>query len=289
MKWTLAVGLVLCLTGCSKISSLINQGKQAADAAKQAQQAAKQFSQAKSTDDVTKIMRDQMAAAQAREQAETPQPAAETPDVDVQRKDKSSPEIRSFIPRYVITGQTTQLTMVGQDFRLHDQITAEGICHIKDVKINSSKQVQMTMSVDDVMDGKCKIVVSAPPNRYENEVQVQLNPEASQRKMAQMQQQMNDANAHVKQVVGKSWGVKLPSGKSDTWTKSEDGMMGITEFKDSSGKKFSIMIGQGDAATVMMDSCMLNGKIEGNKLVNGQSVLPGCPVGTGAWSATINQ
>jgi len=289
MKWTIAVGLVLCLTGCSKISSLMNQGKQAADAAKQAQQAAKQISQVKTTDDVQKFMRDQQAAAQAREQAEIPQPAADTPDVDVQRKDKSSPEIRSFIPRYVITGQTTQLTMLGQDFRSSDQITAEGICHIKDVKINSSKQVQMTISVDDVDDGKCKLVVSAPPNRYENTLDVQLNPAGAQRQVAKLQQQMNDANAHVAQLIGKRWDVKLPSGKSDTWTKTEAGQMGITEFKDSSGKKFAIMIGQGDTATIMMDSCMLNGKIEGNKLVNGQSVLPGCPAGTGAWSATINQ
>ena len=289
MKWTIAVGLALCLTGCSKISSVINQGKQAADAAKQAQQAAKQISQIKTTDDASKFLRDQQAAAQAREQAEVPQPAADSADVDVQRKDKSSPEIRSFIPRFVITGQTTQLTMVGQDFRAGDQITAEGICHINNVKINSSKQVQMTVSVDDAAEGKCKLVVSAPPNRYESNLDVQLNPAAAQRQLAKMQQQMNDANAHVAQIVGKSWDVKLPSGKSDKWTKSEDGQMGITEFKDSSGKKFSIMVGQGDAATVMMDSCMLNGKIEGNKVVNGQSVLPGCPVGTGAWSATINQ
>jgi Sec-independent protein translocase protein TatA len=289
MKWTIAVGLVLCLTGCSKISSVINQGKQAADAAKQAQQAAKQISQVKTTDDVQKFMRDQQAAEQAREQAEVPQPAAESADVDVQRKDKSSPEIRGFVPHFVITGQTTQLTMTGHDFRSNDQITAEGICHIKDVKINSSKQVQMTISVDDVDEGKCKLIVSAPPNRYENNVDVQLNPVGAQRQLAKMQQQMNDANAHIAQVIGKTWDVKLPSGKSDTWTKTEAGMMGITEFKDAGGKKFSIMVGKDDAVTIMMDSCMLNGKIDGNKLVNGQSVLPGCPAGTGAWSATINR
>lgn len=289
MKGTVVVCLVLLLTGCSKISSFMSQGKQAAEAAKQAQEAAKQMSQVKTSDDVSKIMRDQVAAQQAREQASQPQPPADAPDTDVQRKDKSSPEINGFIPRFVITGQTAQVTMTGRDFRQLDQITAEGICHLKDVKINSSRQVQMTLSVDDVLDGKCKIVVSAPPNRYESNVDVQLNPDAQQKRMAQMQQQMADTNAHVAQVVGKTWEVKLPSGKSDTWTKSEDGMMGITEFKDSSGNKFSIMLGKDDAATVMYESCMMSGKIEGNKLVNGQSQLPGCKLGTGAWSATINR
>ena len=291
MKGTvvLALGFGLVLTGCSRISSAINQGKQAAEAAKQAQQAAKQISQVKSTDDAMKFVRDQQAAQQAREQASQPQPPADSPDVDVQRKDKSSPEINGFIPRFVITGQTTQLTMTGHDFRTIDKIEADGICHIKDVKINSSKQVQMTVSVDDVLEGKCTVKISAPPNQYQSNLDVQLNPDAQQRQMAKMQQQMNDANAHVAQAVGKSWDVKLPSGKSDKWTKSEDGQLGITEFKDSGGKKLSIMLGDGDSATVMYEGCMMQGKIEGSKLVNGQSVLPGCTLGTGAWSATINR
>jgi hypothetical protein len=290
MRGIVVLGLVLSLTGCSKISSVIHQGKQAAEAAKQAQQAAKQISQVKSTDDVSKFIRDQQAAQQAKAQAETPQPPADAADVDVQRKDKSSPEINGFIPRFVITGQTTQITMKGSDFRLTDKIESEGICHIKDVKINSSKQVQMTVSVDDVMEGKCKIkVVSAGPNRYENNLDVQLNPDATAKQMAQAQHQMQEQNAHVAQVVGKSWDVKLPSGKSDKWTKSEDGIMGMTDFKDSSGKSLTIAIGKDDAATIMYESCMMQGKIDGNKVVDGKSVLPGCSVGTGAWSATINR
>ena len=289
MKGLVVVGLMLSLTGCSKISSVVNQGKQAAEAAKQAQEAAKQVSQVKTSDDMSKFIRDQQAAAQAREQASTPQPPADAPDTDVQRKDKSSPEINGFIPHFVITGQTTQVTMTGHDFRTSDAITAEGVCHIKDVKINSSKQIQMTVSVDDVMEGKCTIKISAPPNQYQNDLSVQLNPDASARKVAEMQKQMNDMNAHVAQIVGKSWDVKLPSGKNDKWTKTGDGMMGMTEFKDSSGKTLTIAIGKDDGATVMYESCMMNGKIQGNKLVEGKSVLPGCAVGTGDWTATINR
>lgn len=289
MKGTVVLGLVLSLTGCSKISSFINQGKQAAEAAKQAQQAAKQISQVKSTDDAMKFLRDQQAAQQAREQASVPQPPADSPDLDVQRKDKSSPEINSFIPRFVITGQTTQLTMTGRDFRLSDKIEADGICHIKDLKINSSKQVQMTLAVDDVTEGKCKIKISAPPNQYESTLDVELNPDAMQRQMVKMQQQMNDMNVHVAQVVGKTWDVKLPSGKSETWTKVEDGQMGITDFKSSSGKKFSIMLQKDDTAVIDVEGCMLQGKIVDGKIANGQSLLPGCSYGTGAWSATINR
>ena len=283
------LGLVLSLTGCSKISSIINQGKQAADAAKQAQQAAKQLTDVKSTDDAKKFLRDQMAAQQQREQAEIPQPPADAPDFDVKRADKSTPEINGFIPRFVITGQTTQLTMTGRDFKATDKIEAEGVCHISNVKINSSKQVQMTITVDDVMDGKCKLIVSSQPNRYESTVNVQLNADAQQRQIANMQKQMDEANQHVAQVIGKSWDVKLPSGKSDKWTKANDGMLGMTEFKDASGKSLTIAVGKDDNATVMYEGCMLQGKIEGNKLVNGNSILPGCSVGTGAWSASINR
>lgn len=289
MKWTMALGVVLLLTGCSKISSVVSQGKEAAEAAKQAQQAAKQMSQVKSTDDVSKIIRDQQAAAQAREQASVPQPAADAPDVDVQRKDKSSPEINGFIPHFVITGQTTQLTMTGRDFRAGDAITSEGVCHIKDVKINSSKQVQMTVSVDDVTEGKCTIKISAPPNQYQSNLDVQLNPDAQAKQLAKMQQQMNDANAHVAQIIGKSWNVKFPSGKSDTWTKVEEGQMGITDFKNSSGEKFSIMVGKDDTVVVGLEGCMMQGKIDNGKITNGKSILPGCSYGTGDWSATINR
>ena len=289
MKGLVVLGLILSLTGCSKISSVIHQGKQAADAAKQAQEAARQVSQVKTSDDMSKYIRDQQAAAQAREQASTPQPPADAADVDVQRKDKSSPEINGFIPHFVVSGQTTQLTMTGHDFRALDTITAEGVCHIKDVKINSSKQVQMTVSVDDVMEGKCTVKVSAPPNQYQSDLSIQLNPDASARKMAEMQKQMNEVAAHVAQIVGKSWDVKLPSGKSDKWTKSGDSMMGMTEFKDSSGKTLTIAVGKDDAATVMYESCMMSGKIQADKVVEGKSVLPGCAVGTGEWSATINR
>ena len=146
----------------------------------------------------------------------------------------------------------------------------------------------MTLAVDDATDGKCKIKLAGGGSQMERELEVQLNPAGMQRKAAEMQKQMDQVKAHTADVVGKRWDVKLPSGKSETWT-TEPGTFGITVFQDSKGEKLSMMLGQDDTVAVTLGGCLLQGKIANGKVIDGQSILPGCPVGTGAWNASISK
>jgi hypothetical protein len=225
----------------------------------------------------------------ARQQAETPQPADETPDFDVQRKDPGTLEVNRFIPRFVVTGQTVDVTVMGHDFHQTDKVEAGAICHVKQSKINSSHQIKLTLTVDDVTDGKCEITVTGPKRPVRRQIEVQLNPAATERQAAAMQKQLTENKARLQELAGKRWDVKFPSGKSEAWTVDEVSELGLVKMKGPGDKEYNVALAQNDEVTFQGEgACLFTGKLANGK-IEGTQPLPGCGMGTGPFSVTINK
>ena len=105
---------------------------------------------------------------------------------------------------------------------------------------------------------------------------------------ASLPQQVRDRATRLRGNMGTNWAVKLPNGKSDVWSVTEVNEMGVTEMKDKAGHSMSVIVGDSGNVTVLAEDCMLTGKLEGGS-VTGTSSLASCPMGSGAWSATIQK
>jgi hypothetical protein len=235
-----------------------------------------------------KMMTDQMAAQQTVQQHSVPMPAAEAADADLKLADPGTPQVSGIVPKFVIGGQTIDVMIAGKDFRAKDTVTAGPNCHLKSSSINSSHQVQVSLTVDDVAQGKCAVTLTNSFGPTQISIEMQPSPKAAAQALKDMQKQMEDRSAQLKAQMGTRWDVTLPNGKSATWTVDEISGMGVVEMKTSTGDAINIMVGQDNRLTVMADGCMLNGKLDGSN-VQGTSILPSCPMGSGAWSAVLRK
>ncbi len=225
--------------------------------------------------------------------------AAQTrrPNVNVPRAETGTPEIRGATPQAVTTGTTTTVVLKGVNLEPGGKIEASGICHLKDGKIVSATEAQVTLTVDDAIKGSCEIRLLSHNRWVYMNLNVQLSPAAQQRARQEQQadydkamKDMSDRATHIKDILGRKWDVKLPNGRSDTWTMTEINQFGMAQFKNAKGEEFQVIVGEQDAVVVPYPGeCMLQGKIVGGKVSDGQSPLPGCAVGKGAWSATISK
>jgi hypothetical protein len=80
--------------------------------------------------------------------------------------------------------------------------------------------------------------------------------------------------------------VTLPNGKSDHWTVTQVTDMGITNMKDGNQRELTVIVADSGTVTVMVDECVLTGKMAGASVTGTASAS--CPLGTGTWSATIH-
>lgn len=225
--------------------------------------------------------------------------AAQTrrPNVNVPRAETGTPEIRGATPQAVTTGTTATVALKGVNLEPGGKIEASGICHLKDGKIVSATEAQVTLTVDDAIEGSCELRLLSHKRWVYMNLNVQLSPAAQQRARQKQQadydkamKDMAERAAHIKDILGRKWDVKLPNGRSDTWTVAEVNQFGLVQFKNARGEAFQVIVGDQDAVVVPYPgNCVLQGKIVGGKVGDGQSPLPGCSVGKGAWSATITK
>ncbi len=230
---------------------------------------------------------------------------AQRPNVNVQRKDAPTPEISSSAPNELQPGQTVTIVMHGKNFLAdaHDA-HADGQCRLNSFKFVSLSEIQFNVTAEKLDDGgTCEVQVRMGNRYVNNSVAVAMTAlgrqhrqererqeQAEQQKRDQEQQQkMKDMVSHARDIVGKKWDVKFPNGKTDTWTFSSNNYS-MFEFKNGKSQTLMVVIGENDELVIQpAEGCMFTGKIAGGKVTNGESPLPGCSLGNGAWSATISK
>jgi hypothetical protein len=270
MRLTLVLALLLSTTGCGWIKGLFEQ--QAEKAKAKATEAAKN------------------ALAEAQKQAQ--QPAV---NINVERKDAPTPEVRSTVPRGITTGQTADIVLTGTFGDVKD-VTAGEICHVKQWKTVSPTEIRLTITADDRV-GDCPITLQTGGRNAGVYLEVQASAAAKAQHEREQQQEAQEQQAKAEkeiqqrlEIAGTKWSVKLPSGKADEWTRYETLPGGITRFKSKSGTTFMVVASpDGTVAAQSEDgSCLFSGNVD-NGRVSGQSILPKCSLGSGAFTATVSK
>jgi IPT/TIG domain len=231
--------------------------------------------------------------------------AQRRPSANVQRQDAPTPEISSQTPNQLSPGQTATIVMRGKNFTADaHNAHSDGQCKMNSFKYVSPTEIQFNVTTEKIDDGgSCDLQVEMGGRSISNSVEIAMTAlgkqhqqqrereeaERQQREAVEQQKQMAATQAHIHDIIGKKWDVKLPNGKSDTWTFSSN-VYSLNQFKNSKGQELSIVVDENDGVVVQPAAgCMLTGTIQNGKIANGESPLPGCSLGNGAWSATISK
>jgi hypothetical protein len=225
------------------------------------------------------------------------------PNFNVERQEASTPEVSSQTPDQLQPGQTTTVAIYGKNFSpdLRDAHT-DGQCKLAGVKYVSPTEILFTVTSDKVDDGGNCLLQMKMGNRWiSNGLEIAITPlgrqhqqqrereerERQQREAIENQKRFEQRLAHQHDIVGKRWDVKLPNGKSDTWT-LDSHTEARNQFKNSKGQEVMFVIVEDDDVVVWpVKGCAFTGKIQSGKVKSGESPLPECSLGNGAWSATI--
>lgn len=272
MRLALVLALMLSTTGCGWIKGFFEQ--QAEKAKAKATEAAKN------------------ALAEAQKQAQ--QQGQANPNVE--RKEAPTPEVRGAAPRGITTGQSADIVLTGAFGDVKD-VTAGEICHVEQWKAVSATEIHLTVNADDRV-GDCPITLNTGGGRGASVyLEVQASAAAKAQREREQQQEAQEQQARAEkdvqqrlEMAGTKWSVKLPSGKTDEWTRYETLPGGITRFKSRNGVNFMIVANpDGTVAAQSEDgSCLFSGNVE-NGRVTGQSLMPRCSLASGAFTATVSK
>ena len=229
--------------------------------------------------------------------------AAQTrrPNVNVERKEAPTPEVHSTIPNELQSGQTTTIIVHGANFNSEtSEAAASGDCKLNSFKYVSPTEIQFNVTAERKDEGgSCDVQVKTGQRYVSGSITVAMTAAGRAKEQARQQEELRNAQqqqanrlAHNKDILGRKWDVKLPNGKNDTWTLAEVNQFGFAQFKNSKGEELMIMVGEKDNIVVQGlagGACMFTGAISNGKVTDGQSPLPNCPLGGGAWTATITK
>ena len=215
----------------------------------------------------------------------------------VQRPTAPTPEVRSAVPQEIAPGQTATVIIKGRYFTSDARAEGNEVCAVRGVKFVSDSELQLTLAAANRDEGgDCSVRIQMGGRTVWTSFRVPMTAagrareqQRQQQESQRAQQQMADRVAHARAILGKRWDVKLPNGSSDTWTLVSTNQFGFSQFKNARGQQLMIIVGEKDNIVVQMEGCVLNGQLVNGKLTNGQSFLPSCPVGKGAWTATVSQ
>ena len=231
------------------------------------------------------------------------------PPLEVGRAGAGTPEITGMHPTSIENGKETEVVVKGRDFPDGATLTASRECKLIRAKQISATEARFTIISISEKGGYCNLEIKGKKKSTDDTVEVKptaayqaiLDKKKAEDDKAYAARQAKENEAAKERIdfalkkapelVGKTWEVKLPNGKSDTWTLTEKGASG-GKFKSSSGLPITVIVMQEGNVMVVPEGggCMMQGKLKDGKVSGEQSMAPSfCKLGQGKWSATINQ
>jgi hypothetical protein len=232
------------------------------------------------------------------------------PNVDVKRAGAGTPEITGLSPKSIENGKETEIVVKGREFPPDAKLEATRECRLIRSKLISAMEASFTVISTSEKGGWCGLGIVGKVKHADEVVEVKptaayqviLDKKKEEDKKAQAVRQAKDeeetkarldyATKTAPELVGKSWSVTLPNGKSETWTLSSKSTSG-GKFTSPTGKQITVIVQPGDKVMVMPGEagCIFEGTLKNGKVTDGKQDMPAtmCKLGQGKWSATVSK